>query len=122
MSAYSSFVNNLLDAAFRGQTYTGSTIRIGLYKTNLPSAGGTEITGGSYARQTVTFSPAAAKAIELTANASFTDLPIGPSNTVVAIGVFNNTTLIDEQVLSTPFTPDASNNELELGYRFELNA
>lgn len=120
MAAQSTFINNLLDAAFRGQTYTGGTITMGLFKTGLPSTTGVEISGGSYARQTLTFSAASGKAISTSATATFSDLPTGSSNTVVAWGVYDGATLIDEGTLSSPFTADVTNNSLDITYTFDL--
>ena len=70
MAIQTTFKNDLLDAAFRGQTYTGGTI---------PTSG-----------------------------------------TIVAFGVYDDGVLIDEDTLSTPFTPDVTNNELEINYTFAL--
>ena len=120
MSAQTSFINSLLDAAFRGQTYTGGVMQMGLFRTSLPSAGGTEVSGGSYARQTLTFSAASSKSISLTTDVSFTDLPSG--QTIVAWGVYDDGVLIDEGTLGTSFTADTTNNELEMSYSFSLNA
>ena len=118
MAIQTTFKNDLLDAAFRGQTYTGGTIQIGLFKTGLPSTTGVEVSGGSYARQTATFSVASGGSITLSSNVTFTNLPT--SGTIVAFGVYDDGVLIDEDTLSTPFTPDVTNNELEINYTFAL--
>lgn len=120
MAAQPAFIHSLLTAAFAGGTYTGGTITIGLFKTGLPSTTGVEITSATYARQTLTFSPPASKQITTSANAKFTNLPTGSANTVVAYGIYSGTTLIDEKALTTPFTGDATNNELEIQYTFSL--
>lgn len=120
MSAQTTFINNLLNAAFHGATYTGGTIQMGLFRTSLPSGGGAEVSGGSYARQTLTFNAAASKSIAISANASYTNLPSG--QTIVAYGIYDGTTLIDEGMLASPFTADTTNNQLQMSYTFNLNA
>lgn len=118
MAVQTSFKNDLLEAAFKGETYTGGTIQIGLFKTGLPSTTGVEVSGGSYARQTGTFGVATDGSISLSSNITFTDLPT--TGTIVAFGVYDDGVLIDEDTLSTPFTPDVTNNELEINYTFTL--
>ena len=69
-------------------TYTKpSAVYVALY-TAAPSdtGGGTEVTGGSYARQTATFSAAASGA---TSNSANIDFVVMPACTVVAIGIFD---------------------------------
>lgn len=111
MAAQESFINSMLDDGFTG------TITMHLYYTGVPSGSGTEVTGGSYAAQTITMGTAASKAISATANAVFTDLPTGTA--IVAWGIKKDGTLIDEDTLTTPFLPDIDNNTLELSYTFE---
>lgn len=69
----------LLDHVFRSVTYTPpSTVYLAFY-TSMPtdSGGGTEVTGGSYARQAVTFAAAVSPdgRISNSASAVFTNLP-----------------------------------------------
>lgn len=120
MSAQTTFIDNLLNAAFDGGTYTGGTIKMKLFQTGTPSGSGVEISGGGYAAQTLAFSAASSKTISTSANAVFTNLPT--SQTVVAYGVYDGSTLIDEGLLDTPFTPDTTSNELDISYSFSLNA
>lgn len=119
MAAQNTFINNLLDAAFRGLTYTGGTITMALFKTGLPSTTGVEVSGGGYARQTLAFTAASAKEIATSADAVFTDLP---TEEIVAYGIYDGTTLIDEGLLSPSFTADVTNNSLEISYSFNLAA
>ncbi len=56
MAAQTTFINNLLNAAFRGSTYTGGVIKMKLFKTGLPSTTGVELSAGGYVAQTLTFS------------------------------------------------------------------
>lgn len=120
MSAQATFINNLLNAAFNGSTYTGGTIKMGLFKTGLPSTTGVELSSSGYARETITFNSAASKAIASSADVTFDNLPTGIE--IVAWGVYDGTTLIDEGTLTTPFTADTTNNELQLSYSFNLDA
>jgi hypothetical protein len=78
--------NKLLDHFLGTTSYTMPTpVYVGLY-TVAPSdsSAGTEVTGGSYARQTATFSAASSGATSNAANIDFTNMP---SATVVAIGI-----------------------------------
>lgn len=80
--------NKLLDHFLGTTTYTKpTTVYIGLY-TVVPTdaGGGTQVTGGSYARQTATFSAAASGTTSNTANIDFAGMPAA---TTVAIGVFD---------------------------------
>lgn len=120
MTAQTSFINSLLQAAFGGGTYTGGTIQMGLFHTGLPSGSGVEVSGGSYARQTLAFGAAAGKEIATNTDATFTDMPT--SQTVVAWGIYDGATLIDEGSLTTPFQADITNNELQVSYRFPIEA
>jgi hypothetical protein len=108
--AVTSFVNSMLDSAF-----SGGTLTLHLYRTGTPSTTGVEVSGGTYAAQTVTMSSAASKIKSLTSNASFTGLP---SQTVVAWGLKKAGTLIDEGTFATSFTPDVTNNTLTVSYSF----
>jgi len=78
--------NKLVDHFLGTTTYTKpSAVYVALY-TVAPtdSGGGTEVTGGSYARQTAAFSAAASGATSNNANIDFTNMPAA---TVVAIGI-----------------------------------
>lgn len=83
--------NKLLDHFLGTTSYTmPSPVYVALY-TVAPSdaGGGTEATGGSYARQTATFSAASSGATSNAANIDFTNMP---ACTVVAIGIHDNIT------------------------------
>ena len=80
--------NKLLDHFLGTTTYTKpTTVYVGLY-TGVPTdaGGGTQVTGGSYARQTAVFSAAASGTTSNTANIDFAGMPAA---TTVAIGVFD---------------------------------
>lgn len=119
MAAITTFINSLLNAAFDGGTYTGGVITMKLFTVGLPSATGVEVVGGGYAAQTLNFASASAKTISAS-TVTFTDLP---TSTIVAYGVYSGATLIDEALLTpSSFTPDVTNNSLEINYSFNLNA
>lgn len=68
----------VLNAIFRGVAYTNPTtpIKLALYTADPGEAGtSNEVTGGSYARQTVTFNAASAGSIAVAADVSFTGMP-----------------------------------------------
>lgn len=81
--------NQLLDALVGTAAYSVTTpIRLALMTANgNDSTPGTEVTGGSYARQTITFSAASSGSISNSASISFTGMP---SCTVVGIEIYDN--------------------------------
>lgn len=83
--------DKLLDHFLGTTSYTmPSSIYVALY-TVAPSdaGGGTEVTGGSYARQSAAFDAASSGATQNSANIDFADMP---ACTVVAIGVHDAST------------------------------
>jgi len=78
--------NKLLDHFLGTTAFTmPAAVYIGLYSVSPTDAGGgTEISGGSYARQSAAFTAAASGATSNSANIDFTGMP---AVTVVAIGV-----------------------------------
>jgi len=113
MAATTSFINTILDTAFTG------TFTVRLFKTSLPSTGGVELSGGSYAEQTLSFASAASKS-KSASQVTFSNLPTG--NTIVAYGIYKSGVLVDEKTLAAAYTPDLSTNEMKLTYTFSLNA
>ena len=101
--------NKLLDHFLGTAGYTmPTTVYVGLY-TVVPTdaGGGTQVTGGSYARQTAAFSAAASGTTSNTANIDFAGMPAA---TTVAIGVFDAITsgnLLLWGTLTTNKTTDA---------------
>lgn len=70
--------NAILEASSGKTTYTNPTgpVKVGLYTTSpTASATGTEATGGSYARQTVTFAAASAGSIASNVALTYTSMP-----------------------------------------------
>lgn len=68
--------HQLLNLVFRNQAYTAPTAwYVSLHTANPGESGTNEVTGGSYARQSVTFNAAAALKVENAALATFTSMP-----------------------------------------------
>jgi hypothetical protein len=106
----SNYLENKLIDHFLGTTsFTApAAVYVALY-TVAPSdaGGGTEVTGGSYARQTATFTASASGATSNNANIDFTNMPAA---TVVAIGIHDALTsgnLLLWGTLTTNKTTDA---------------
>lgn len=79
--------NKILDHILGTTAYTKPTVYVSLYTTApTESTAGTEVTGGSYARKTVTFSAASSGATSNTGNIDFTGMP---TCTVVAVGIMD---------------------------------
>ena len=81
--------NEILDDVFSGNAYTvPGTFYLALY-TATPSAsgGGTEVSGGGYARQTVAFTTTA----QTSSNTAAVEYPTATANygTVTSVGVFD---------------------------------
>ena len=113
MASTTAFVNSMLDTAFTG------TITMKLFTGGLPTASGVEVSGGSYTAQTLTLGAAASKTKATTSNVIFSDLPTGTP--IVAYGIYKGGTLVHEELLAPAFTPDVTNNELEISFSYSLN-
>lgn len=101
--------NKLIDHFLGTTSYTmPAAVYIGLFTVAPTDAGGgTEVTGGSYARQTATFSAAASGATSNDTNIDFTGMPAA---TTVAIGIFDASTsgnMLLYGTLTTNKTTDA---------------
>ena len=82
--------NKLLDHFLGTTAYTMPTVYVGLFTVAPGDAGGgTEVTGGSYARQTAAFTAASSGATSNSANIDFTGMPAA---TTVAIALFDAST------------------------------
>lgn len=101
--------DKLIDHFLGTTTFTKPTsVYVALY-TAAPNdaGGGTQVTGGSYARQIATFTASSGGATSNTGNIDFTDMP---ACTVVAIGIFDALTagnLLLWGTLTTNKTVDA---------------
>lgn len=97
MTAFSNFLENkILDHTLRGVAgaYTApTTIYVGLFTASPTDTNtGTEVSGGSYARQTITFGSAASNgSISNTATVTF-PTATGNWGTITHIGLFDNST------------------------------
>ena len=82
--------NKLLDHAFGSTAYTAPSTRyVALFTTDpTDGSGGTEVTGGSYARKPVTFSAASSGAITNSASIEF-PTATATWGTVIAIGIYD---------------------------------
>jgi hypothetical protein len=80
--------NKLIDHFLGTTTFTKpSAVYVALFTVAPDDAGGgTEVTGGSYARQTATFTAAASGATSNDSNIDFTNMPAA---TTVAIGIYD---------------------------------
>jgi len=93
MAGFSDYLEDkVLDHVFGGTSYTApGTLYVALY-TVAPSdtGGGTEVSGGAYARQTATFNVSGTSPTTAT-NAAAIEYPTATANygTVVAVGVFD---------------------------------
>ena len=90
MAGFSNYLENkVVGHVFGGSAYTApATLYVALY-TSAPSdtGGGTEVSGGAYARQTAAFTVTA----DTASNTSAIEYPTATANygTVVAVGVFD---------------------------------
>ena len=101
--------NKLIDHFLGTTSYTmPADVYIALFTVAPADAGGgTEVTGGSYARQIATFSGASSGATSNDTNIDFTDMPAA---TTVAIGIFDASTsgnMLLYGTLTTNKTTDA---------------
>ena len=100
--------NKLLDHFLGTTAYTMPTGYVGLFTVAPGDAGGgTEVTGGSYARQTAAFSAASSGATSNSGNIDFTGMPAA---TTVAIALFDASTsgnMLVHGTLTTNKTTDA---------------
>lgn len=101
--------DKLIDHFLGTTTFTKPTsVYVALYTTAPNDAGGgTQVTGGSYARQIATFAASSGGATSNTGNIDFTNMP---ACTVVAIGIFDALTtgnLLLWGTLTTNKTVDA---------------
>lgn len=115
MTAMSDYLESaLLNHVLRNVSYTPPTTLYLAFYTAAPtdSGGGTEVTGGSYARQAVTFAaPTGGAGTSVNSNTiTFTSMP---ASTVVAIGILDaasNGNLLLRHTLPTPKTYGAGEN------------
>lgn len=90
MSISNFLENKILDKVFRNTDFTVTTVYISLHTAAVGETGASEVTGGSYARQSATFDVAAAGA---TANSAIVDFTNMPAVTVTDVGCWDALTL-----------------------------
>jgi hypothetical protein len=86
--------NAILEASSGKTSYPNPTgpIKVALdTATGTASAAGTEVTGGSYARQTITFAAAAAGAIASNVALTYTNMPAEGGSGVTGVDEFDST-------------------------------
>jgi len=91
MGSFSDYMENkVIDHMLRNQAFTPpSTLYMALYTvTPSDAGGGTEVSGGSYARQTVTLSAASAGATSNSADITFPQAT-ADWGTIVAVGIMD---------------------------------
>jgi hypothetical protein len=94
MGSKSDYLENaLLNQVLRNIAYTPSaTVYVALFTvTTSDAGGGTEVTGGSYARQSIAFDAAASGTTQNTAEVAFPEATAG-WGTVVAFGLYDAVT------------------------------
>ena len=107
--------NKMLDKTLRGDDYTGGTIFVSLHDGDPGEDGSSEISGGSYARQTGTFAAASEGTGTSAANIVFADMPSG---TVDYVGLWNTGT-VGDFFWGGALTASKNTNE---GDTFQINA
>lgn len=89
MPKSTTLANALLNAVLRNTSYTSpSTVYVALFNGD-PASSGTEATGGSYARQAVTFAAPSGGSVSNTANVTFTNMP---AMTVSYVAIYDSLT------------------------------
>jgi len=94
MGSFSDYYENkIIDHMLRNQAFTPpSTLYVALYTVSPTDAGGgTEVSGGSYARQTVTFAAASSGATSNSADITFPQAT-ADWGTIVAVGILDAST------------------------------
>jgi hypothetical protein len=94
MSSFSDYLENaVLNHVFRNTTLTSpASVWLALYTvTPTDAGGGTQVSGGGYARQAITFGAPSGGAISNTSAVSFTASGAA-YGTVVAVGIFDAST------------------------------
>lgn len=117
--SFSNFLETeILDHVFGGSAYTApATLYLALYTVAPGEAGGgTEVSGGAYARQTVAFTTSG----NTTSNTGAVEYPTATANygTVVAVGVFDASTAGNLMAYASL----SSNKTIETGDVFRVPA
>lgn len=106
MGAMTNFLaNNLRGHVFRNVSYTSpATVFLALFTTATTEAGGgTEVTGGSYARQTCAFSTTGNNGeVENTAAETFTNMPAATVTHMAVFDAVSGGNMLMQGVLPSP--------------------
>ncbi len=78
--------NKILDAVFNATAFSVTSVYVSLHTAAVGEAGTSEVTGGSYARQSADFTTATSGALDNTAILDFTSMP---AVTVTDVGVWD---------------------------------
>lgn len=79
--------NKIIDMILRNTSFTpATTLYVSLHTADPGNTGASEVTGGSYARQTITFSAASNKTTTNIADVTFANMP---ATTVTHVGIFS---------------------------------
>lgn len=90
MAFTTTVANNILNKILRNTDFTpASTLYLSLHTADPGDTGTSEVTGGSYGRQVVTFNAAASKTTSNTSAVTFTGMP---ATTVTHIGIWSAST------------------------------
>lgn len=104
--------NKLLSEVLTNVGYTGpTTVYAALFSVD-PQQGGIEFSGGSYARQVVTFSAPVSGSTTNTNTPSFVSLPAGSANYVGLYDAISGGNLLYSQLVSNPKTVPAGGSIL----------
>jgi len=87
MSVSTTLGNGWLDT-LRNVSYAVATPYCSLHQSDPGTTGASEVTGGSYARQAITFSAAAASAMTTSAALTFTSMPDTTGDDISHVGIW----------------------------------
>ena len=109
--------NKILDKTLRNTDYTVATVYVSLHTANPGEAGASEVTGGSYARQSASFDAATGDpgVGDNTANIVFASMPAA---TVTAVGLWDASTA-GNFLWGGDLT---ASKPVSAGYTFQINA
>lgn len=98
--------NKILDHLHGTTTFTKPTaVYVGLYTSNPGVAGtGTEVTGGSYARQSVSFNAATTGSATNSTQVKYTNMPTATVTHVAILDAATSGNMLEYKALSSPIT------------------
>jgi len=104
--------NKILEHNLKNTSYTSpTTVYLALFTAAPTDAGGgTEVTGGSYARVALTFASAASGSITTSATADFTDLPAAVITHAAIMDASTSGNMLYYGALSSSITTNSGSN------------